>query len=615
MTTKSIDIVVDSKQADKALRRTTKNAKDLGREFDKTSESGFRLSKVAGGISAALAVQKVVAYADAWSNVQSQLKLATKTTEDLTRVTDKLLTAANETRSSFEATANLYAKLERSTRQLALSENELLEITKAVTQSFVISGATTNEAQASITQFAQALASGVLRGDEFNSIAEQAPRLMQAFADATGKTTGELRALAAQGRITADVVVQSIQSQASAIENDFGKTIPTVSQSITQLSDAILSAVGRFDQITGASSSFASFLGEISNDINVLLSGKSNVKSLTDDLKDLQTQLISQRERGAPESVLNDTVNKMREIRAEIKFLESEVSQSEIFKGLDLFGGNAAKAPSKKVAIPTTTKTSGINIEQTRAALKAETQAIIEEADIRRAFRDGEINQRQLDEEIGLQRIYYDYERRRIAIDENEKLTDIQKAQLKLELAEQEVAAEELLQANLTSAAEKGAKDRERVSMLEQNARIDNLQQGAGAALNLIGAFGKKSFQAQKNLAIADGIVNIASGVTKALNNPYPANLAFAAQVAAQGAALIGTIKSTNIGGTGSAPSSGSISAPQAAIPNFDSGQPNSFEISGVSKVLDSINPDTLYSGDVVQKLFESFEQYERRGG
>lgn len=734
MTTKSIDIVVDSKQADKALRRTTKNAKDLGREFDKTSESGFKLSRVAGGISAALAVERVRTYADSFINLNNRLKAATTTALQFSKAQSSVFDIAQEAGVAIEGVADAFSRIAQSTESFGISQERVLDVTKKLTLAIKAGGATAAETSSVLVQLGQGLGTNALQGDELKSILESSIPVSKALAKEFGVTTGELKKLGAEGKLTAERVVKAIENideksinfqrdstagftqlnnaliiyfgnlnEALGVTDGLNATMSGLANNLDSvaLSVGVIAAVfaGRYaisvgaavaSQIALTASSLKATatvdrMGMITARTTVLMNAQalaarkasaalaliggpigvaviaaaaliyfassaesskekserlsSEVKKLTEsfldltdaqrkvqivnlgnEIQDISTKLISANEKLNQFKALSDSPIKTEGVRrysSEVALLNSQLDQATQ-KQQALFDSGISKkelkevSPAKKVAAP---ETSGINIEQTRAALKAETQAIIDEADIRRAFRDGEINQRQLDEEIGLQRIYYDYERRRIAIDENEKLTAIQKAQLKLELAEQEVAAEELLQANLTSAAEKGAKDRERVSMLEQNARIDNLQQGASAALNLISAFGKKSFQAQKNLAIADGIVNIASGVTKALNNPYPANLALAAQVAAQGAALIGTIKSTNIGGAGSAPSSGSISAPQAAIPNFDSGQPNSFEISGVSKVLDSINPDTLYSGDVVQKLFESFEQYERRGG
>ena len=144
------------------------------------------------------------------------------------------------------------------------------------------------------------------------------------------------------------------------------------------------------------------------------------------------------------------------------------------------------------------------------------------------------------------------YELRTQAILENERLSNEQKNILTQELFEQEAEAQRLRQQQLTTITEEGESKRTEIELLAQNARISNLQSGASSALSLLGAFGNQSFKTQKKFAIAESIVNIAGGVAKALNNPYPANLAFAAQVAAQGAGLISTIKSSQPSSGGS---------------------------------------------------------------
>jgi tape measure domain-containing protein len=167
------------------------------------------------------------------------------------------------------------------------------------------------------------------------------------------------------------------------------------------------------------------------------------------------------------------------------------------------------------------------------------------------------------------------YELRSQAIIANEKLNDEQKSILLQELFEQEAEAQRLRQQKLTDITQEGEDKRTDIELLAQNARINNLQNGASSTLSLLSAFGDKSFKTQKKFAIADSLINIAGGVAKALNNPYPANLGFAAQVAAQGAGLISTIKSTNpasssasVGVSGSAsassPSTSSTIAPTA---------------------------------------------------
>src|SRR5690606_9136410 len=113
-----------------------------------------------------------------------------------------LLAVANSTRSGFEATAGLYTVLSRNTEELGLGTEKLTALTKTINQTFAITGGSAAGMDGAIRQLSQALASGALRGDEFNSVNEQAPRLMEAVADSLNMTKGELRDFAATGAIT-----------------------------------------------------------------------------------------------------------------------------------------------------------------------------------------------------------------------------------------------------------------------------------------------------------------------------------------------------------------------------------------------------------------------------
>ena len=141
----------------------------------------------------------------------------------------------------------------------------------------------------------------------------------------------------------------------------------------------------------------------------------------------------------------------------------------------------------------------------------------------------------------------------------------------------------------------------------------------ANSAIQLVSAFGSKSFQAQKNAAIATSLVNIAGGVAQALNNPFPANLGFAAKVAAEGATLLNTIKSTNIGSSGGGVGIGSSGA-SATIPTAPTAAPvvGSFEIAGLSDLqrqLDNLDGDEVLPVSFTRRLVASLQSVQRLEG
>lgn len=255
MTEATLRIKVDASDADKASRSLdslTKSGDKADQTTSKLTDTTKRLAAAATALATSMAVREIVAYADAWQSAENQLRLVTNSTEQLTGVQSALLGVANNTRSSFESTANLYSRLSRATSEMGLSQQELIGITTTINQSFAVSGATAAEAAAAITQLSQGLAAGALRGDEFNSVSEQAPGIMRAIAESLNMTVGELRAFAAEGGITADIVVKALQRSADSIDKDFGKATATFGQSMQVAKNNMLAFVGGAEGVQSA---------------------------------------------------------------------------------------------------------------------------------------------------------------------------------------------------------------------------------------------------------------------------------------------------------------------------------------------------------------------------
>ncbi len=187
------DIEMDVRGLLTAQQRVNQRLDLMERGFDKTSRSidttersMSSLSRVAVALTAALSVQQVAEYADAWATVNNKLSNSLRPSEQLADVTERVFNITQQTRSSLDATASLYARLERATRQYGTSAGDLAKLTTIINQGFVVSGATAQEAENAIIQLSQGLASGALRGEEFNSVNEQGNRLIVALADSMG---------------------------------------------------------------------------------------------------------------------------------------------------------------------------------------------------------------------------------------------------------------------------------------------------------------------------------------------------------------------------------------------------------------------------------------------
>ncbi len=201
-------------RADKQVRNVTDGMEGGFNRADKAasslSSSFGSLSRVATSLMAILSVQQVAQYADAWTTLNNKLANALRPSEQLVDVTERVFNITQQTRGSLDATASLYARLERATREYGTSADDLAKLTTIINQGFVVSGATAQEAENAIIQLSQGLASGALRGEEFNSVNEQGNRLIVALADSMGVGIGQMRQMAAAGKLTTDVVVNGL---------------------------------------------------------------------------------------------------------------------------------------------------------------------------------------------------------------------------------------------------------------------------------------------------------------------------------------------------------------------------------------------------------------------
>ncbi|ENT6128101.1 tape measure protein [Enterobacter hormaechei] len=232
------------------------------------------LTGVAKALIAALSVQQVGAYAQAWQDLSNKLANAVRDSvppfETLADVTERVFDISQKTRSGLDATATLYARLERSTRSYGVSVEDITRLTTIINQGFVVSGSTAEEASNAIIQLAQGLASGALRGDEFNSVNEQGNRLMIALADSMNVSIGALRNMAAEGKLTTDVIVNGLLSQGDKIGREFAKTTATISQSLEIANNNITKFFGENATVKTGVKIFSDSVITLSENLDVL---------------------------------------------------------------------------------------------------------------------------------------------------------------------------------------------------------------------------------------------------------------------------------------------------------------------------------------------------------
>lgn len=230
------------------------------------------LSGVAKGLLAALSVQQVASYADAWTELNNKVANSVRTGETQAEVMQRIFDVSQATQSSLNGTATLYARLERGTRTYNTSAEDLTRLTTIINQGFAVSGATAQEAENAIIQLSQGIASGVLRGEEFNSVSEQGSRLMVALADSMGVSIGQLRAMAAQGQLTTDVVVKGLLSQGDAIGKEFANTTVSIAKGLQVAGNNVTKFFGENSTVKSFAEGFRDSVITISENLETLSS-------------------------------------------------------------------------------------------------------------------------------------------------------------------------------------------------------------------------------------------------------------------------------------------------------------------------------------------------------
>ncbi|EGE12379.1 putative tail length tape measure protein, putative phage associated protein [Moraxella catarrhalis 7169] len=213
-------------------KATDKTKKELKSVADYGKLVGGQLGIAFATLGSAVSVSHIIATADQMQNLASQIRLATSSTEQFHAVQTELRAIANEQRSSFDAVVDLYSNSQRSLSALGKTQQDVINFTRNMTMAMNVGGRSAQAQAAALTQLGQALASGVLRGDEFNSVAEQAPILMDLIAKEMGVTSNAIRDLAKDGKITADVVYNAVAKATDSLSAMSAKMPTTVSQAL-----------------------------------------------------------------------------------------------------------------------------------------------------------------------------------------------------------------------------------------------------------------------------------------------------------------------------------------------------------------------------------------------
>ncbi|EAC1429620.1 tape measure protein [Escherichia coli] len=251
-----------------AASRETRRA--LAEVTDQINTAKSSALNMAGAFAGAFASGHLISLADEWNSVNARLKQATQSSDDFHASQRELMAISQRTGTAFSDNASLFARSAASMREYGYSSEEVLKVTEAISTGLKLSGASTAEASSVITQFSQALAQGVLRGEEFNAVNESGDRVIRALAAGMGVARKDLKAMADDGKLTADKVVPALISQLGALRDEYSAMPDTVSSSVTKVENAFMAWVGGANEASGVTKTLSGVLNGVAGNIDTV---------------------------------------------------------------------------------------------------------------------------------------------------------------------------------------------------------------------------------------------------------------------------------------------------------------------------------------------------------
>ncbi|MDV7369213.1 tape measure protein [Acinetobacter baumannii] len=266
-----------TKQATQQVQKYGQEIKTTTQELDKQEKSARSYStaikSLAGYMAGLVTINAAINNMDTYTGLQNRLKLVTNNQAELNKATEDTFQIAQKTYSAWDSVLQVYQRFSDNAKTLNLTMDDTARLTETVSKAVAISGASAEAADAALVQFGQALASGTLRGEELNSVMEQTPALAKAIAQGMGITVGELRSIAAEGKITSQAIVKALRNVESDVDALFAKTDITIGQSLTLLNNEITKFVGEAGKGSGAAQVLAGSIQTLASNLDLIADG------------------------------------------------------------------------------------------------------------------------------------------------------------------------------------------------------------------------------------------------------------------------------------------------------------------------------------------------------
>jgi tape measure domain-containing protein len=273
MTDRVIRVVLDSRGVASGVRRARGPLGGLRGQVNGLSGAFKVAAGAAAGFGIALGVREIIKAVDTFQSLQNRLRVVTDGVDELTAAQTRLFDISQDTRTDFEATVSLFSRASIAAGELGASQEELFRVVEITGKALAIQGGAASESIGALRQLSQSFSSGIVRGEEFNSILEGAFPLALAAArglDAAGGSVGRLRTLVIEGKVTSEEFFRAILEGGEQIDEQFADTVVTIGQAFTVLSNSLLSFVGGINAASGAGAGAAQAILGIGKAVDTL---------------------------------------------------------------------------------------------------------------------------------------------------------------------------------------------------------------------------------------------------------------------------------------------------------------------------------------------------------
>ena len=253
------------RQSAAAQRETQRALASVTAQLNETRSAAIGMT---GAFAGAFATANLIKLADSYNSLSARVKLATTDANDFSLAQKGLMDISQRTGSAFADNASLFTRASSSLREWGYGTQDILKLTDALANGLQVSGASAEETSSLIVQLSQALGRGVLRGQDFNSVAQSGQRIMKALADGMGVAQKDLKGMADAGQLTTDKIVHALISQLDKLRGEFNAMPNSVSAASTRIQNAFMEWVGGANQASGATATISGVMDDVAKNID-----------------------------------------------------------------------------------------------------------------------------------------------------------------------------------------------------------------------------------------------------------------------------------------------------------------------------------------------------------